>query len=486
MRFAGVRSDREGVMTTSERMGAISGADWARRIVAMPYSRRAIGRSCCALLLVGAFVGATLALARPVAAVTMIDCNTPNDFCTGDPCMTTDELQITVASCVLDFGTRALVLNQVVFVPNGGSLTLSAGSIEVRRRIDGRHIKASGGDGADVSLTALGNITVRKRVDAAGRSTTGNIVLSAGGNIDLRDQLRARAKGRGATANGGNITVTALGTIASTHKGKIDVHGRINHSSGGHATISGNNGINLEGKIDARGNPAGAVSVASLAGNIVLAEEVRADGSPGAGGNVAIDANGMVTAMDRLNASGGTPGGGTISVDGGGTVTLTDLRSDGKLGAPAGSVGATAGNLVVGGVRVRGGGAGGVVNLFSKLGDVNVDRIDARGRDAAGGLVTVSSAADLLNSTHTKIGGDDHGGQAHFTALGNMTLGQFKGSRLEATGAVGGVLEGHAGGNLTAMGTFEAATGGCIGLSAGGMLNTSGVDADVPITPSCP
>ena len=127
----GLRSDREGVMTTSERMGAISGADRARRIVAMPYSRRAIGRSCCALLLAGAFVGATLALARPVAAVTMVDCNTPNDFCTGDPCMTTDELQITVASCVLDFGTRALVLNQVVFVPNGGSLTLSAGSIEV-------------------------------------------------------------------------------------------------------------------------------------------------------------------------------------------------------------------------------------------------------------------------------------------------------------------------------------------------------------------
>jgi hypothetical protein len=194
----------------------------------------------------------------------------------------------------------------------------------------------------------------------------------------------------------------------------------------------------------------------------------------------------MVTAMRRITASGGTPRAGTIAVDGGETVTLSDLRSDGLLGAPAGSVGATAGDLIVGGVRVRSGAGGGVVNLFSTSGDVDVDRIDARGRDKSGGVVTVSSAADLLNSTHTKIGGGDHGGQAHFTAAGNMTLGQFNGSRLEATGAIGGILEGHATGNLVAMGKFEAAMGGCIGLSAGGMVNTSGVDADVPITSSCP
>src|SRR5215475_12790030 len=78
---------------------------------------------------------AVLALAAPAGAVTQVDCNTPNDFCVGDPCVTKDELQITVPSCVLDFGARALVLSQVVFVPNGGSLTLSAGSIEIRRRI---------------------------------------------------------------------------------------------------------------------------------------------------------------------------------------------------------------------------------------------------------------------------------------------------------------------------------------------------------------
>src|SRR5262249_56038397 len=94
----------------------------------------------------------------------------------------------------------------------------------------GRRSKAWGGEGWDVRVHSLGDIMVRKRVDGAGRDTTGNIVLTAGGNVELHDQLRARAKGHGATATGGNVTVQATGLVTSTHKGKIDVHGRLTHT----------------------------------------------------------------------------------------------------------------------------------------------------------------------------------------------------------------------------------------------------------------
>src|SRR5262245_52351732 len=37
------------------------------------------------------------------AAATQVDCDTPDDFCTGDPCFVLDNLEISVPSCVLDF-----------------------------------------------------------------------------------------------------------------------------------------------------------------------------------------------------------------------------------------------------------------------------------------------------------------------------------------------------------------------------------------------
>jgi hypothetical protein len=65
-------------------------------------------------------------------------------------------------------------------------------------------------------------------------------------------------------------------------------------------------------------------------------------------------------------------------------------------------------------------------------------------------------------------------------------LGEKGGDKFDATGAAGGVIEGQAGGNLTAVGKYSAGTGGCIGLSAGGTLDTSGGTFDVPLTGSCP
>jgi hypothetical protein len=59
--------------------------------------------------------------------------------------------------------------------------------------------------------------------------------------------------------------------------------------------------------------------------------------------------------------------------------------------------------------------------------------------------------------------------------------------RFDVSGTVGGEIEAAAMGNLTAeRADFTAAVGGCIGLSAGLVLDTSMATFDVPLTASCP
>jgi hypothetical protein len=262
---------------SSEPNRARNRGDTVPSAVSRSAARRDRWRRPWLILLAGLAASLAGATAR---ALTSVDCDTPDDFCTGDPCVTADNIEITVPACVLDFGARALVLAKVVFVPNDGTLSLTAGSIEVDRRIDGQHVDATEGDGADISLIATGNITLKGRVDAAGRTTTGAIVLDAGGDIDLRDQVRSRAKGHSATATGGTVTIEADGTVTSVKKGKVDVRGKRNHTPAGQATISGQAGVSLGGQVDVRGNPGGSAVISSSLGDVVIGDKVRGEGMP--------------------------------------------------------------------------------------------------------------------------------------------------------------------------------------------------------------
>ena len=151
------------------------------------WMRHRVGRHrCLAGLLVFAFL-IGVPHVRSAGATTQVDCITPDEFCTGNPCTTTDRLEITVSSCVLDFGSRALVLATGVTVPSGGTLSLTAGSIEVKKKINGQHTGASDGDGADISLSATGSIVVGGRIVASGSNSSGTISLNAGGNVDLNE-----------------------------------------------------------------------------------------------------------------------------------------------------------------------------------------------------------------------------------------------------------------------------------------------------------
>jgi hypothetical protein len=418
-------------------------------------------------------------LAGAARATVQVDCDTPDDFCLGDPCITTDSIEITVASCVLDFSPRALVLAEKVEVPNGGALSLTAGSIEVQKLINGKHVSSLAGDGADVSLIATGNIVVGRRIDVSGRLTNGTILLDAGANVELNQRLRARAKGSGATATGGTVTVQADGVVTSIKKGKIEVRGKKNSTAAGVVTVSGQNGVALAGRIDARGTPGGTVTVGSPAGTVDLSEEIRAGGEDAAGGSVTLTAAGGLNGPTSIvSVSGDGAAGGSVLMNASG---LIDFHIVNALGLEGGTVAATAGDIVMKTARVRGSaGDAGVISLTSTSGGAVVSRLDGRSRGGTGGQADVTAAGNV--SIIDAFLDGVQGGELHVDAGGDVELKRH----FDVSGTVGGEIEAVAMGNLTAEGDFSAAVGGCIGLSAGLVLDTFLATFDVPLTASCP
>jgi hypothetical protein len=434
----------------------------------------------------GSFL-ALLLSAATAGAVTQVDCDTPDDFCTGNPCVTTDTIEVTVASCVLDFGARTLTIAKKVFVPNNGALSLTAAEINVGAKIDGRHTTGVEGDGADLTLIASGDILVKRRLDVSGRQSTGAIVLDAGGDVQLEHQLRARVRGGNATATGGSVSVEADGMLASIRRAKVDVRGRRNHTAAGQVALSGQAGVSLLGRLEGRGTPGGTVTVASSGGDVSISEEIRVQGQHASGGQATVDAAGDVVIGGRrgiIRANGGL---GFITVKAGGTATMRHLTANGSspLALPAGTIAVLAGTVnATGRLRARSGPQGGLVVVESTFGDVTLREIEAEGREI-GGTVRLTSAANLVIDEIT-ADGPLVGGEIRLTAAGNAELGDGSSSDFDASGDVGGVVEAAAGGDLILKGDYQAAVGGCIGLSAGGVFDISQASFDVPITGSCP
>jgi len=440
------------------------------------------------IIVTGVLLGAA-SLPGRAPATTLVDCDSPNDFCTGDPCIVSDDLEITVASCVLDFSPRTLQVDKVVTAPNNGTLSLTAGQIVLNKKIDGQHITGLTPDGADISLITSGVITNNSRVEASGRSSAGTITLNAGGAITLNGRLRSRGRGNGATATGGTVSVTSGAAVVGTKRGRIDVRGRKNNTAGGQASVTAQTDLSLADKVDVRGVPAGTVNLATTVGNITTTDDVRAQGWPaGGGGNVSVTAANDVD-IHNVNATGGTAGGGTgggaISIMAGGDATITKLRARGSGAGVAGTIDVEGDTVAVERIDARGHFGGGTVTVDSNVGALIVDRIDVRASSGTGGTVTVSAATDGQVIQKILASGDT-GGEIRITAGNDLTLGTMPSSTFDSTGSAGGVVEGQAGGNLTAEGKFEAAVGGCIGLSAGGTLSTGSASFDVPLSGSCP
>ncbi|MGH7790013.1 MAG: hypothetical protein ACRERC_24305 [Candidatus Binatia bacterium] len=442
-------------------------------------SHARLGRTIALALF--AILAAWLSAPR-VAAGVQIDCDATTDFCTGDPCVTQDLLEITVASCTLDFGAVDLVIGKPIEVPNNGTLSLTAETIEVRRPIKGLHLKSAAGDGADVTLTStVGDILVKGRIDVSGKLSTGTILVDSAADVILQNKLRSQARRKGAVATGGTVTVQADGAVSSTKKGLIDVRGKKNTTGGGVVNLTAQSGMTLAAIIDGRGDPGGAINLLCPSCDVTADKALRVEGWTEGGGGVVTGTAASLT-LRAVNATGAAPGtGGTVSLAAG-TVDVRKIKAKGR-GVPGGTVGIVAGTAAIVQSVLVSGTSGGSVDIASTTGSVAVEKVDGRGKGGAGATVTIDAATDAVVEKRVDVRGAP-GGEFRISAGGNVELGSSGGSKFRAT--PDGIIEGLAGGDLTAIGKFEAGASGCIGLSATGVLDTSLATFDVALSASCP
>lgn len=463
-----------------------------------------------------------------------VRCSKPDDLCTGNPCVIR---QAEVASpCDLDFGNRLLIVGGTLSVPNGGSLTLRARDIEVRRAIIGRHATPFSNRGGSIALIASDDITVTWRIDASARTAPGRIVLSAGGDVTLAAPLRAAANGPKPTASGGGIYITAGGRILATGRARLRAEGAAN-TPGGTIALAAGTGVRLDNRIGADGRDGGSVALSTRAGDIIANRKLSATGSLGTGGSVVAYAqDGVATIRGNVDAQGITAGGsifvignralrveghlraranpiigtgGTVLAAGGREVTLLDtiyadgarggsihvlslngnlrtvapLLADGSNGAGGNIVANATGTLIVNSTfDADGTTAGGTIQASARRVTV-ANRGDLFARGAVGGMVTISgNEVTVEGGSRILVDGSRPSGRIQLDATaGDLTLnGSFR-----ARGQ-GGQIQGSATHGIRASGQFQATGGGCVGLSAGTTLDIAGAAFDVPVTMSCP
>lgn len=444
-----------------------------------------------------------LFLSSPASAATIVtDCSSgADDFCgpLDDPCVVSDPVVVTASPCTPNFGARTFRNEAKITLPNDATFTVTAGKIEVEGKISGKHIKQGDGDGADVSLIATGDVSNTKKIDVSGRDTPGSITIDAGGNVSIGHQLIARSKGgTSPAASGGTISIDADGTVSSTKRGKIVVRGKKKVTAAGVATISGDLGVNLLGRIEARGLVGGSVSATTATGSLTLEEEIRAYGEFSSGGTVDLSApSGTLTITGKkgaIRAKGGAPGGGGSIVLSAVTIdALRNLNAHGIGTGAGGSVVVTGESVSLRRLRVDGRTDGGTIDVTSTTGTVDIDgRVNADSKTGAAGSIDVNAATDATVDGPISANGMTSGGEARIIANGNLDLGQNDKVKIEADGEtlMGGVIEGVSNtGNLTAMGRFSAETGGCIRLDAPLGTVTTGSKSTFSPTPQtapCP
>lgn len=357
------------------------------------------------------------------------------------------------ASGILAVGTGSMTIR-------AASLTMSPGAF-----VDARGASGPGTGGSVVVLTT-GHVaiqrsgTVRARIDASGNVRAGTIRIDAGGGIDIGGRLLAlqlTAAGEGGVVElsaAGNITsdtgseVTATGGVSAalgggrvemTAGGKIDLGSEVNvtGSSGGIIRLVSNGTLtvrglrgNATGEFGAGGSVSlsaahdvqvlapillngsdlfvegggegGALGIEVGYGDLLIADDILADGAEpdGDGGEIDLFVNGAVTVASgapisaRCNGAYGL--GGTIDIHATTTVT-TAARIDASGGAGGGEIGM---------------GAGGDITLTAL--------VDARGRfeEGAGGEIVIAAGLNGSGALSVRSDVDASGGACNFFGCG--------------------------------------------------------------------
>jgi len=467
----------------------------------------------------------SLALVASVASSgqAQVDCDTPDDLCVGDPCVIGTTL--VDASCVLDFGARTVVVAGRLRIPSDGELSLSAGVIQITGSVENLRPLAEVSGGPKIYLVADGDIALEGQIRLAGAQRgvllPGEVTLDAGGGLTVEGRLSAttspttilyRATGgdlvfRGRVntlRDGGEITLSASGSVAlwgslrrlddiiveagtsAELRGSATPQSSLTVDAGGLLTLDtsvrapgadvvlhGGSGVVLQKSIYL--TPlfvfSGSAEIVSTNGPVTISRPLRSvDVTVSAAGDIAVDA--------AVSATPPTRSGGTITlISTGGDVIVSD-----RLRAQAGD-----------GTQPLDGAGGHIhivaAELVSIAADIQVNAFPGR-TGAPGGTLQVDAGRVLATEVHFDADGDSPGPDfAGSPAAGfrlTSTLGEISldGDFLARGGP--SVIEVAAATDLVAAGSFQVAPDGCIGLSAGGTIDTSAASFDTPVVTDCP
>jgi hypothetical protein len=379
------------------------------------------------------------------AAAAQVDCSNPDNLCTGDPCTITD-IEVDTP-CVVDFGARALVIRGRVRVPAAGTLDLTAASIEVQAQgsVNGSR-EDPGGVAADLALRAAGAIVMEGRLLASGGNAAGSITVEAGDTLTVAGSVRSNAP-----------------------------------PAGGSVFLRGDAGVRIDRFVRASGATGGSIVVQSTVGDVTVAHDLRAEGA-GTGGMILIQAVANVTVSSHVSVQGKLAGGAVYI--GCGVDCVVDRK-----------------------VRVRSNkGVGGMLTIAAGSDVIVNDDLDARGKVKAGTIeISALGQVSLLGRADVDLRGDLPGASHIEGASASVAPGVRWNARTKQPGSAlrfvshtsdltldgafettSGTIEGMAAGNLTAGGRFRAGPDGCIALSAGGTLDTTGGLFDETIVADCP
>ncbi|HXJ35612.1 MAG TPA: DUF4215 domain-containing protein [Candidatus Eisenbacteria bacterium] len=395
------------------------------------------------LRLAGFAAGLALALCAQRALAACAPVTSPNDLCgaAADPCVIDGKDCPVVAGTTLDFGTRAVVLSHSTLDVGTGTMTILAGSVELR--------PGSGllGPGGAVVVHTQGTIAVlrqgntRARIDVADPASADRIELDAGsGAIQIDGVVDAR--GTNADGIGGSIDLKGSNILVA---GDVLGSGG-NLGGGGPVSLDATAGIVMSGTIDASG---------------------------GSGGTLDLEADGPITTTGRIDiratAAGGDGGLFTVfTLDGsvtlGGKIFMqgdegTDLEgggSGGDLNVFSGANLTLAGDFEISGAPPDG--LGGDVFFMSMLDTVQTGTIQGQGRGAEsdGGNVEFEAHRTLTVGAIDVHGGADpgvEGGGVQAAAWCDVTV--PSGIGINAEGAKGEIIL-QSGRQLTAVGTLSA------------------------------
>jgi filamentous hemagglutinin family protein len=377
------------------------------------------------------------------------------------------------------------------FNGSGGIVSLTTASGDVSTK----GITTNGGG---IDINSAGAITSTGILDSSSLSNSGSagnggdIKLSAKGSINTGSLFSASASASGNTGNGGAITLKTDDSINITDTWNSEpgdfVSGALNSSSfspngtakkGGEINLDATKGINITGNSYAyslsfkgAAGDAGDIRLEAKNGSITTGDlSTNSDSissTSGNGGAIALSANGNITTGGMNSEAGGTGNGGNI--------TLT---------SNAGAIDTTKG-AITSEIRQDSNGSGRAGTIvFTAKNNIQTAELDASAETGDGSSIQLTSTDGEINTTKGTLYTNSRNGNGGAISLqadnGNVTTGNLDSSSISRSGnaANGGAIalsaDNISTGNLDSYSYSESgstANGGEISLQADGNVTT--------------